>query len=144
MSAQVFGGADWMPVAEFEIGVSELPGPQHNERVLQYLRTTNLGRWGRRRDETPWCAAFVNWCLQTTGRTGTKSAAARSFAKYGTALARPEHGAIAVFERGRGGHVGFVTDWDRESIAVLGGNQRNKVCVREYPASRLIGYRWPV
>ena len=64
------GSADyaWLGVAARERGVGGLPGPANNQRVLEYLRSTsNLGDLATSRDETSWCSAFVNWCLEQAG-----------------------------------------------------------------------------
>ncbi len=136
----------WYDIAHHELGTAEVRGKRHNPRVLEYLASCKkLGWWGRSRDETPWCSAYVNWCLHEAGYPVTNSAAARSWLTYGRPLAAPELGAIVVFSRPpkrHSGHVGFVAGWDRESILVMGGNQGNEVSLKSYPAERLLGYRW--
>src|SRR5689334_21228874 len=40
----VLGDFPWMPIADKEYGVVEIPGATHNPRVLEYLSTvTNIG-----------------------------------------------------------------------------------------------------
>jgi uncharacterized protein (TIGR02594 family) len=94
---------------------------------------------------TAWCAAFVNATLQKAGLPGTGSLMARSFLKYGTPTEEPKPGDIAVFSRGAApfGHVGFYQGMtpDGKYVKVLGGNQANAVNVKNYPASRILGYR---
>ncbi|RJP37885.1 MAG: TIGR02594 family protein [Phycisphaerales bacterium] len=86
----------WIRIARGEIGVKEVSGDEHNERVLEYLRSTSLqGTSDAEEDETPWCSAFVNWVMKQTGRTGTDSAMAISWAAWGRRLAAPAFGAIA-------------------------------------------------
>lgn len=93
---------------------------------------------------TPWCAAFVDAVLQSTGNGGMNSNWARDFLKYGTATTEPSKGDIVVFKRGNGGHVGFYMGKDEDgNIKVLGGNQSNSVSVASYNASDLLGYRKP-
>jgi uncharacterized protein (TIGR02594 family) len=81
-------------------------------------------------DQTPWCAAFVNFCLYVANRPATFSALSGSFRRYGTATADPKPGDIVVFSKwGEGGrqgygHVGFFVEYDGDAIRVLGGNQR--------------------
>jgi hypothetical protein len=49
----VFGEFPWMPIADREFGVVEIPGAAHNPRVLEYLSTvTNIGPTWRGQDET--------------------------------------------------------------------------------------------
>jgi uncharacterized protein (TIGR02594 family) len=141
----------WMPVATSERGVSELPGRENNLRVLDYLRSTkNLGELAISRDETAWCSAFVNWCVEKAGYVGTRSALARSWLKWGRSIEKPRKGCIAVFSRAGGfGHVGFYVGETATDILVLGGNQQNpetqkyEVSVGRYPKSRLLGFRLP-
>lgn len=96
---------------------------------------------------TPWCAAWMNGLIQSTGGKGTNSLAARSFLDYGTPVEKGTKGDIAVFSRGSDpskGHVGFFMGYDENGdIKVLGGNQSGKVSVQTYPASRLLGIRKP-
>ncbi len=92
-------------------------------------------------DETPWCAAFVNWCIERVGGKGTKSAMSGSFRKSGNRTVRqdPRPGDIAVFRdsnRRLGnagyGHVGFYVGDTGRHISVLGGNQSNRISYSEY------------
>jgi uncharacterized protein (TIGR02594 family) len=131
----------WMPVALSELGTTEEPGDDSNPRVVEYLRSTSLGHAMASDDATPWCSAFVNWCLERVGVVGTGSAAARSWLHWGQRLALPRRGCIAVFSRDGGGHVGFFIRYTSGGILVLGGNQGNQVSQRTYDTSRLLGFR---
>ena len=141
----------WMAIAEGELGVSEVPGSGNNPRVLEYFRSTNnLSRSAASRDETPWCSAFINWCLEQTGYERTKSALARSWLGWGQAIQTPRRGCIVVFQRAKTfGHVGFYLEETDTHIKVLGGNQQNletkifEVSEKYYPRSELLGYRIP-
>ncbi len=138
----------WFEIArrEYETGVEESPGRDHDPRILQYHATTMLRATS---DEVAWCSAFVNWCMIQAGYKGTNKANARSWVKWqhGVALDTPKRGCIVVFWRGSRdswkGHVGFLDRIEGESIYVLGGNQANAVNIKAYPKSRLLGYRWP-
>lgn len=141
----------WMAIAEQEMGVNEIPGAGNNPRVLEYLQsTTNLTKIASSKDETPWCSAFVNWCLQQTGYERTKNALARSWLSWGQAISKPRRGCIVVFQREKKfGHVGFYLEETESEIKVLGGNQQNaetkifEVSQKYYPKSELLGYRIP-
>ncbi len=128
--------------AELLAGVAEIPGPRHNQRILEYHQATSLKATD---DETPWCAAFVNWCLRMARVMGTGKANARSFMQWGVGVAAPYPGCIIVLWRGHPngwqGHVGFYMGRSGELDLVLGGNQGNAVSVRGYDRSRLLGYR---
>ena len=138
---------EWLVVARGELGVVEGRGAANNARVLEYLATTRLPKTMRLKDSTPWCAAFVGWCLEQAGTASTKSASARSYLKWGVALDEPRPGCVAVYSRPgagpRAGHVGFWPANQGLVDVVLGGNQRDSVCERAYPVARLLGYRWP-
>jgi uncharacterized protein (TIGR02594 family) len=98
-------------------------------------------------DETPWCAAFVGWCLERAGVPGTGKANARSYLDWGGPLMKPRPGCIVVFSRGGNqaqGHVGFALREMAGRIDVLGGNQGDAVSIQRYPRDRLLGWRWPV
>lgn len=133
----------WLGIAQGELGVHEVPGFQNNARIIQYLKSTTLGDPYCSCDETPWCSAFVNWCVEKAGYEGTDSAAARSWLEWGKNVSKPCPGCIAVFTREGGGHVGFYIGETADTVKVLGGNQGDQVCVREYSKSRLLGYRMP-
>lgn len=133
----------WLEVAHGEMGQSEVTGAKSNPRIVEYFSSTNYAVTD---DQTPWCSAFVNWCFQKAATKGTGKANARSWLDWGKAC-KPVVGAVVVLSRGNNpalGHVGFYVGRNPDgSINVLGGNQGNKVCVQAYPASRVLGYRWP-
>ncbi|MBI4854324.1 MAG: TIGR02594 family protein [Acidobacteria bacterium] len=133
----------WMPIALAEVGVKEFPGSGDNPRIVQYLKSTNLGAPSSSQDETPWCSAFANWCVEQSGYEGTDSAWARSWLNWGKKTTTPERGCIVVFSRDGGGHVAFYIGETADHIEVLGGNQSNEVKISMYPKSRLLGYRIP-
>jgi len=143
----------WMAIAENEKGEKQFEGAEHNPRVLEYLRsTTNLGKSDISRDETSWCSAFVNWCLEQAGYERTKDAVARSWLRWGKAIDTPRRGCIVVFEREKiFGHVAFYLSETKDHIKVLGGNQTNpetgksEVCEKEFLKSKykVLGYRIP-
>lgn len=133
----------WMPIARAEIGEHEIPGAGSNPRVLEYLQSTNLGEPYNQTDETHWCAAFVNWCIEQARYAAMDSARALDWLHWGAPVNKPRPGTVAVFERPGGGHVGFYDGEDAANIIVLGGNQGDRVCRSPYPKSRLRGYRLP-
>ena len=95
---------------------------------------------------TPWCAAFVNGILAQLGQRGTGSNMAISFAKYKTATKNPQKGDIVVIRTGRsrrgsGNHVGIFEKFVGNRVAVLGGNQSNRVKISYFSKSSVISYR---
>jgi len=132
----------WLQCARKELGVHETPGKASTKRILEYHQATSLKATD---DETAWCSAFVCWCLETTGITSTRSAAARSYLNWGKVLSEPRIGCVVVFQRGDSawqGHVGFVVGFDKTTITCLGGNQNDSVCIQKYPRSKVLGFRW--
>lgn len=124
---------------ELALGVAEVPGEASNPRILLYHSHTSLKA---NSDETAWCSAFVNYCVDTAGLVGTHSAAARSWhdSAWGTDVtASPREGDIVVFSRSGGGakpgsgHVGFWIEDRGSHVTVLGGNQGNRVKRSVYP-----------
>jgi len=137
-----FRGLNWMGIARGELGQTEVLGTsRNNPRIMEYLHTT--GSWWQN-DETPWCAAFVNWTTQNSGNGGTNSARALDWQNYGQSLNNPAYGSIGVMTRTGGGHVGFVAGQTANGdIVLLGGNQNNSVSFATYPRSRFVGFRYP-
>jgi uncharacterized protein (TIGR02594 family) len=136
--------APWLAVAqrEEESGVVEIAGDGNNRRILEYHSATLLKATS---DLTPWCSSFACWTMERGGYRSTRSAAARSWLRWGTPSAA-KLGAVAVFQRGlnpNAGHVAYYIASDGPRILVLGGNQNNRVCRTWYKAAALLGYRWP-
>lgn len=138
----------WVNLAMTELGTSEIYGVKDNPRIVEYLAAAKLG--GKQTgyiDEIPWCSAFVNWLMQSTGFKSTGVGLARSWLEYGEVLDDPVVGCIVVVSRGTKkwqGHVGILLDYSDDWLYILGGNQGNKVSIRAYARNRLLGYRWPV
>ena len=132
----------WLKRARSYLGLAEVPGKTHNGKILGWWKL--LGAVIRD-DETPWCSAFVNWCMDRAGVKGTTSARARSWANWGVECP-PKLGCVVVMSRGSNpmqGHVGFLVSVHGNQVIVLGGNQGDRVCEATFPADRVIAYRWP-
>ncbi|NDV16530.1 CHAP domain-containing protein, partial [Muricauda sp. TY007] len=101
-----------------------------------------------------WCSSFVSWCLDETEYKGVKSAASRHYISNSSEnkhklksnvvkVEEPFYGAIAVFSdcdsagnTKTSGHVGFVFGKLKDGkIALLGGNQGNKLKISPYDCS---------
>ena len=149
----------WLQIAEGELGVKEIPGFPSHPRIVDYHESTNLRARAAKRDETPWCSSFVNFCVEEAGYIGTDSARARSWLRWGLEVAHPVVGAVCVIKRrgkgpdastgSRGGwHVGFVGNGleTRGFIRLLSGNSRDQVKYSNYPLDKYIikGYRMPI
>ena len=132
----------WIAEARKHIGLSEIPGKNHNPVIRNWL--ISLKAWWQD-DETPWCGTFAAHCCRQGGRDVPQHwYRARAWADAGTRLSRPVYGCLAVFSREGGGHVGFVVGQDGNgNLLVLGGNQGNKVSIAAFPRSRVLAYVWP-
>lgn len=137
---KVSGEPAWLLEARKYIGEKEIPGPKHNARILGWI--ARLGGWFKD-DETPWCGTFVAHCIDSTGRTIPKNwFRAKEWATWGKKTL-PRVGAIAVFGRDGGGHVGFAVGESASNYYILGGNQSNMVNITPIAKHRLIEMRWP-
>jgi uncharacterized protein (TIGR02594 family) len=139
----------WLGIAEHELGVAEVPGEGDNPRIVEYLESTTLGSPDNENDETPWCSAFVNWCMEQAGIQGSDSAWARSWLNWGrepkSDIESEWKGCVVILERGaNSGHVGFLDAWEDEQVRLLGGNQGDRVGYAWFPVDRVLGYRVPV
>ena len=140
------GSPRWYEAARREIGVVERPGRRNNTpRILEYFKL--CGHDEVADDETAWCAAFVGAMLKLSGYAGTGALNARSYLSWGVPLEEPRLGCVVVLKRGDStwqGHVAlYVGPGSRAGyIRLLGGNQSNRVSVAEFPASKVLGYRW--
>lgn len=134
----------WLTVARGYVGQREVKGKKHNPHILRWWQ---LIRAGFTDDETYWCAGFVGGVLEECGIKSTRSAAARSYEKWGTKIATPLVGCVVTFARRGGGHVGFYVGETATHILVLGGNQGDMVNVSRYSKTsqslRITGYWWP-
>jgi uncharacterized protein (TIGR02594 family) len=138
--------AAFLAAARHEIGTTEIPGPRTAERIRQYLATVELPATAAAEDETPWCAAFVNWTLARCGRAGTNSALARSFQRWGDPGKALVPGAIVVIARGKPwqGHVGFYAGNAGEDVLLVGGNQSDSVSVARFTRAQIVDIRYPI
>lgn len=132
----------WIKVARKYIGLAEIPGKQTAPGIARWLR--ELRAWWTD-DETPWCGVYVGACLSEAGMGRPKHwYRARAYLEWGQRIAGPAYGAIAIYERGGGGHVNFVVGVDRDgNILGLGGNQSNRVTIARFSQERVLGYVWP-
>ena len=164
----------WIDIARQELGQREESGlSANNPRILEYLATFSFlseyrykvknKKTGKKVktaytmsqvDETPWCACFVNWCLQKAGQPVHDSARAKDWLNYGVALDQPRLGAIVVLYKkpgkstagttSSGYHVGFYISGIGSDLVILGGNQSNQVSEKAMSGWTVKGYRWPV
>jgi uncharacterized protein (TIGR02594 family) len=130
----------WLKIAEGEKGIKEIKGiSSHTPRILEYHALTTLKA---KADEVPWCSSFVNWVFNKSSYPITRSAAAKSWLKWGREVPI-QYGCLVVLKRTGGHHVGFYTGEKGDSVYLLGGNQSDKVCVSLYKKSLILSTRFP-
>ncbi|MCC7097289.1 MAG: TIGR02594 family protein [Thermomonas sp.] len=137
------GDPPWLTEARRNMGLREVPGPRHEGRIVAFFRSALAGWFAD--DETPWCGAFAAYCMVRAGLPiPPKGEAVRAlaWAKWGVSTA-PRVGAVAVFGRQGGGHVGFVVGESADNLYILGGNQSNQVNITPIAKTRLVALRWP-
>nr|WP_276046551.1 MULTISPECIES: TIGR02594 family protein [unclassified Sphingomonas] len=137
-----------MSAARTKIGTREAPGPANSSTILGWAKRLGTKVLGMiyNADSVPWCGVFVATCLAEDSIDAPPIAVrATSWATWGQLL-RPERlapGAVLVFERAGGGHVGFYVGEDLAAYHVLGGNQGDAVTIARIAKSRCIARRWP-
>ena len=103
----------------------------------KYIGTNPTGRGSL------WCGAFMDMVLKRTGHRGGGNLA-RGYAHYGTRVAAPQVGAIAVMGRRGGGHVGVVSGIDANGNPIIvSGNHNRTVAESVYPRGRITAYVVP-
>lgn len=137
----------WLNIARKEIGTKEVPGPGDNPAIAKYWSDAGIADAAMGQDEVPWCAAFVGAMLARGHQSGTGAANARSYEKWGRALASPCLGCVVVISRppvSWQGHVAFYLGTDKAArrVRVLGGNQSDAVSIGEFSLDRVVAYRW--
>jgi len=135
----------WMAKAKVELknDVREFKNGS-NPEIEKYFKATTLGP---QPDDVSWCAAFISWCIKESNGARSPvvfSARAADWLNNGKALDGPQYGAVAVtrpLAAGASGHVGFVVAWDGTHVTVLGGNQGDAVCTRDFKIDIVRGWR---
>lgn len=139
--------------------VTDLPWMVEAKRLLGRHEVRDNGwlrNWLRSDGKTlgdpaklPWCGDFVETSIRLAlpgepfpGALGENRYWARNWLRLGAEIS-PCYGAVVVFERGSGGHVGFAMGEDADALHVLGGNQSNAVTIARIAKNRLLGARWP-
>ncbi len=131
----------WLTYAKTHMGLKETPGKTHTQAILNWVKS--LGGWFTD-DETPWCGTFVAYCVKQAGIQVIPKNwfRAREWESWGQS-SLPRVGAVVIFSREGGGHVGFLVGESTANYYVLGGNQSNAVNITPIAKSRATAIRWP-
>lgn len=135
----------WIAIARSLIGTRETPGASNNAKIMSWANKLGAKVLGITYpgDATPWCGLFVAHCVNSAGlKPAAIAIRAKSWATWGFAV-RPCLGAVLVFGREGGGHVGFYVGEDASHYFVLGGNQGDAVSIMKLAKDRLLASRWP-
>ena len=135
----------WLVIARELIGTRETPGPANNPKIMDWAAKLGGKKLGvaYAGDSVPWCGVFVAHCFNAIAIDPPPIAVrAKAWATWGLSVT-PGVGAVLVFERDGGGHVGFYVAEDDTHFHVLGGNQGDKVCITRIEKTRKVACRWP-
>lgn len=137
--------APWMEYAASYVGLKEIVGAKHNQTILGWAK--NLGKKVGivfDADEIAWCGLFTGEIMNHSGFTPPNICVrASEWTKFGVGINEGAYGAIMVFTRSGGGHVGFYVSEDETTYHILGGNQSNSVSITRIAKSRMTTIRWP-
>lgn len=135
----------WMATAAALIGTKEVPGSANSPAIMRWA-----GKVGRflgikyDGDHVPWCGLFTAYCMVENGINPPSIAVrASAWGEWGQKLSRGTPGAVLVFTRSGGGHVGFYVSEDETTYHVLGGNQSDSVNITKIAKNRCAAIRWP-
>ena len=114
----------WVATAKSYLGTKEIPGKRSNSKIMSWAK--NIGGWIKnyyKNDDIPWCGLFVAQCMYANGIDIEikNPLSARAWNEFGVSTT-PRYGAIMVFSRKGGGHVGFYMSEDASYYHILGGN----------------------
>jgi uncharacterized protein (TIGR02594 family) len=131
----------WIEEARKHIGKREI-GASNMSPFIKDMQKTLGWEW---LGNVPWCGIFVSYVLHRTNLYYPKDGyRAASFKTLTTSLDKPAVGAIAVYQREGGGHVGFVVGQTQDGrVMVLGANQGNAINIMPFSRGRVVDYRWP-
>ncbi len=149
-------GKIMLDLALSEIGTKEFVGKEDNPKVLKFSKETGLD-WVKS-EETSWCAIFIYWCVMKSSNAAieldrpskSRAATARAWLQCGlpVEIGKQRLGDIAIFWRESPeswkGHIGiYINDVPGKAgfVNILGGNQGDSVCIKEFSLDRLLGFR---
>jgi len=110
-----------LSIAQSQIGLGEIGGNNKGIYVRQYLNG---------RENLPWCAGFVSYCIKKAGYSLPYFLKAKSYLEIGKKIARWNLSSndIVIFSRQGGGHIGIVEQVVNNGFVSIEGN------LGDYPA----------
>lgn len=136
----------WLSVAATHIGIREIPGSLSAAVIQRWAADLGVSAIYDN-DDVPWCALYLNRVMKAchlpmTG-SGYDLLRARMFATWGQPLDGVALGAILVFTRPQGAHVGLYLGETDTLYHIRGGNQSNAVSDTWIAKDRCTARRWP-
>jgi uncharacterized protein (TIGR02594 family) len=137
----------WLREARRFMGLKEVAGAGSNSLIMSWAKA--LGGWVARyftHDGIPWCGLFIGHIMAATlpeELLPSNPLSAKAWTGFGRALTVPAIGAVMVFTRTGGGHVGLYLGETATAYRILGGNQSDSVSVTWIAKTRLAAIRWP-
>lgn len=134
----------WMRIAQSHIGLKEAPGTANNPTIIGWAK--KLGGWIAsfyKEDSIPWCGLFIaEVCRASNLPISKQPLSALDWLNWGVPCS-PQPGALLIFKRQGGGHVGYYISETANAYNVLGANQADAVNIKPIAKDRLAGVRWP-
>lgn len=130
----------WLTVALSAYGWHEA---RDNARLRKFLASDGHALGDPKK--LPWCGDFVETCIRKAlpkERLPENPYYARNWATFGVKC-HPQPGAVLVYARKNGGHVGFYVGETATHYVTLGGNQSDAVTRSRIDKRRAIACRWP-
>lgn len=123
------------------IGVHETPGVGNNQVIIDWAKEVGLEKIYKDDSGQPWCGLLAAIVAHRAGKSVVKDPLwAANWLKFGTPC-EGELGAIAVFSREGGNHVGLYVGEDSTHYHILGGNQKDSVSIVRISKDRCRGFR---
>jgi len=108
-----YANTSHLSIAQSEIGHGEEWGNNRGKFVRMYLNG---------RENLPWCAGFVSYCIKKSGAHVPYTLRAKDFLTLGKKVTTPKPGDLIIFTRKGGGHVGIVEQTTPQTITTIEGN----------------------
>lgn len=139
----------WLREARRFMDLKEISGAKSNPTILGWAKA--LGGWIASyytNDDIPWCGLFLAHIMGATlpkELLPSNPLSAKAWGTFGKRLSSPALGAVMVFNRDGGDHVGLYLGETATAYRILGGNQSNSVSLTWIAKKRLVdgGIRWP-
>lgn len=133
-----------------EYGTIEGAGSSNNRKIISWAREVGASLSNMYvADSIPWCGLYMAVIAKRANKIPAKSPLwALNWGTFGKYVQTPMFGDVLVFVRrtaaGRtAGHVGIYIAESKTSYFVLGGNQSDAVCIKEFEKKRLYTSRRP-